>query len=135
MEADVLDMEYLLLSDTSSVSVSDSRDHAELGETTMKLSTALDDASVDNSPSTVTLRERRSDCADRRKRSRKSRLFVKSEQHSSEVSSFSKAHSPEVSLFSTSRHSVQRRRQLPSPDTSPIHLLPFSPSQVSTLSP
>ena len=58
------------------------------------------------------------DC--RRKHARKSRLCVKSE--------------PGSELSSSGKTNTQRQyRRLPTPDTSPIRLLPFSPSQVDHL--
>ena len=77
-------------------------------------------SSSTTSSATATLSERRLDnngrgC--RRKHTRKSRIYVKSEP------------SPELSSVAKTTH--RHYHQLPTPDTSPIRLLPFSPSQVA----
>ena len=94
----------------------------ELQETLDLKLTGETPASTESASRTVTLSERRpdSDPDCRRKHARKSRLYVKDER------------SPELSCVG--KTAPQHYHRPPTPDTSPIRLLPFSPSQVSCLS-
>ena len=97
-------------------------DRGETSESKQPKIISTTDASMENSSTAMMLTQWKHDTGTdyRRKRARKSRLCVKSEP------------SPELSHVGKTTHRQYHRP--PTPDTSPIRLLPFSPSQVACLS-
>lgn len=91
----------------------------EMSETKLPRIVSVTGASTENSWTAMTLTEWKPDSSVdcKRKRARKTRLCVKNEP------------SPELSHVGKTTHRQYHRP--PTPDTSPIRLLPFSPSQVT----
>ena len=96
-------------------------ERGETSETKLPKIISAADASAKSSSTAVTLTEWKPDSGTdcKRKRARKSHLCVKNEP------------SPELSHVGKTTHRQYHRP--PTPDTSPIRLLPFSPSQVTFL--
>jgi len=94
----------------------------EISQTKLSKIVNITHSSADSLSSAMMLSEHQpdNDVGCRRKRARKSRLCVKSEP------------SPELARVGKTTHRHYHRPL--TPDSSPIHLLPFSPSQVARLS-